>query len=112
MKERSVIPRKVSQAGVLVALAIASAATVAQTTLPEERFVRRPDGTIIAPFGEGGREPSRGWWTRESPARADQRERLRLDAQREYADRLEARARERAAAQQNPARQITPPLGQ
>jgi len=94
-----------------LALVFAVPAAMAQAQ-PEGRVVTRPDGTTIYP-SVNEREARGGstWWQRDRDVGADERERRRIEAQRDAVQRQEMRMRERDAALQNPARQIPPTVG-
>ncbi len=97
------------QIGGALVLALVVPATVAQTQAPE-RAVTRPDGTVVYPFVD---EQQRGnaWWQRNRGSVAEEQERRRLETQEDTAERQQKRARERAAAYENPARQTQPTVG-
>ncbi len=91
----------------VVAAVVSMSGAIAQT-LPEQVQVKRPDGTIIVPVPEG-REPAAT--SEESATRADERERMRQEAQQAAEERIERSRREREAAVTSPARQSAPTVG-
>jgi hypothetical protein len=95
----------------LSALLAAVPVNVTGQSLPEQVQAKRPDGTVIRPAAPAGDAGSTSWWLRESAARADDRERARLESQRSYDARIEQSRREREAALGNPARRIPPTVG-
>jgi hypothetical protein len=92
----------------VVAVAVSVSGAIAQT-MPEQVQVKRPDGTIIVPAVPEGREPAAT--SEESATRADERERMRQEAQQAAEERVERSRREREAAVTNPARQSAPTVG-
>lgn len=94
----------------LLALVLTVPAAMAQTQ-PEGRAVTRPDGTTIYPLNERDTRSGSTWWQRDRDVGAEERERRRIEAQRDAIERQEMRTRERDAALQNPARQIPPTVG-
>jgi len=79
---------------------------------PEAVPVRRPDGTVVYPAApdSGQRGPSST--AADSTYRAEERERMRQDAQRSAEERVDRSRRERDAAVTTPARQLPPTTGQ
>ncbi len=98
------------QIGGALVLALVVPATVAQTRAPE-RAVTRPDGTVVYPFVDEQQTRGNAWWQRNRGSVAEEQERRRLEAQQDTVERQQMRARERAAALENPARQIPPTVG-
>ena len=98
------------QIGGALVLALAVPATMAQMP-PAERVVTRPDGTVVHPYVNEREPRGNAWWQRDRGSNAEERERQRLDTQRDTLERQEMRTRERAGALQNPARQIPPTAG-
>jgi len=98
------------QIGGALALALVVPATVAQTRAPE-RTVTRPDGTVVYPFVDEQQTRGNAWWQRNRGSVAEEQERRRLETQEDTVERQQKRARERAAALENPARQTQPTVG-
>ena len=73
---------------------------------------RRPDGTILYPAAPDSRERAPASSAADSAFRAEQRERMRQEAQRSAEERVDQSRRERDAAITTPARQIPPSTGQ
>jgi hypothetical protein len=75
---------------------------------PEAVPVRRPDGTVVYPVAPDSRQrgPS------DNTYRAEERERMRQEAQRAAEERVDNSRAEREAAAARPARQIPSPAGQ
>jgi hypothetical protein len=73
-------------------------------TAPDPVTVRRPDGTVVHPQPFVQRAPS----ISTTDSRADERERMRQQAQQAAEERIDQSRREREAATSNPARQIAP----
>ncbi len=98
------------QIGGALVLALVVPATVAQTRAPE-RPVTRPDGTVVYPFVDEQQTRGNAWWQRNRGSVAEEQERRRLETREDTVERQQKRARERAAALENPARQTQPTVG-
>jgi hypothetical protein len=79
--------------------------------VPEAAPVRRPDGSVVYPTAPDTRQRPPSVTSGESVYRAEERERMREEAQRAADDRVERSRREREAAATSPARQIPPTTG-
>jgi hypothetical protein len=79
---------------------------------PEAAPVRRPDGTVVYPAAPDSDQRGPSPTAADSTYRAEERERMRQDAQRSAEERIDRSRRERDAAITNPARQIPPTTGQ
>ena len=79
---------------------------------PEAVPVRRPDGTVVYPAAPDSRQRGPSSTAADSTYRAEERERMRQDAQRAAEERVDKSRAEREAATARPARQIPPPAGQ
>jgi hypothetical protein len=79
---------------------------------PEAVPVRRPDGSVIYPAAPESRQRAPSSTAADSAYRAEERERMRQDAQRSAEERIDRSRSERDAATTNPARQVPPTTGQ
>jgi hypothetical protein len=82
----------------------------ASRVAPDPVPVRRPDGTVVHPVPPSGRAPAVS--AGDSMNRAEERERIRQEAQGAAERRIEQSRREREAAGTLPGRQVAPTSGQ
>jgi hypothetical protein len=98
------------QIGGVLVFALVVPVTVAQTPA-QERAVTRPDGTVVYPFVDEQQTRGNAWWQRNRGSVAEEQERRRLETRQGTVERQQMRARERAAALENPARQTPSTVG-